>query len=85
MSYGLILHMNDELAKIILTTINRTRHPLTSTEVYERIQKKTTSRISRIQIVKRLEMLEKDKEINGKKIGPGLGTWVWYKREKRRR
>jgi repressor of nif and glnA expression len=67
--------MQNGLSKKILNVIESAGEPLETKEVESKLKK-----FSRTMILYRLNNLRGEGLIKGKRIGPGKGVWIWWKR-----
>lgn len=58
---------------LILKTIENSKEPLETKEIQEKNKK-----ITRTKLLYRLFNLRGENKINGKQIGAGKGTWIWW-------
>ncbi len=65
---------NDLISKII-TLLDRSSEPLETKEIENHFPKE-----SRTKILYRLNRLRGDRLIEGKVVGSGKGTWIWWKK-----
>jgi len=59
--------------------LNRAQEPLSTKEIENRYNSKHDKKITRKKVLYRLQKMARVKAIKGKKVGPGKGTWIWYK------
>lgn len=64
----------DKTAETILSIINNSDEPLETKEIEAKMPEETRTRI-----LYRLRDLRGERLINGKKVGAGKGTWIWWK------
>jgi repressor of nif and glnA expression len=67
--------MQNGLSKKILNVIESAGEPLETKEVESKLKD-----FSRTMILYRLNNLRGEGLIRGKRIGPGKGVWIWWKR-----
>lgn len=67
--------MQNELREKILGVINYATEPLETKEIEEKLKG-----FSRAMILYRLHNLRGEGLIKGKKVGPGKGVWIWWKK-----
>ena len=67
--------MQNGLSKKILQIIESAGEPLETKEVERKLKE-----FSRTMILYRLNNLRGDGLIKGKRVGPGKGVWIWWKR-----
>jgi DNA-binding Lrp family transcriptional regulator len=67
--------MQNGLSKKILQIIESAGEPLETKEVEGKLKE-----FSRTMILYRLNNLRGDGLIKGKRVGPGKGVWIWWKR-----
>jgi hypothetical protein len=67
--------MQNGLSKKILQIIESAGEPLETKEVEGKLKE-----FSRAMILYRLNNLRGDGLIKGKRVGPGKGVWIWWKR-----
>ncbi len=73
----LILRMprdSDSLSRGILKLISQAGEPLETKEIEDLLKKET-----RTKVLYRLNRLRGDSLIEGKAVGSGKGTWIWWK------
>ncbi len=70
----------DRIADVISKVVTKSKEPLETTEVQERVNEALGEGISRSKLVYRLNDLRGEGEISGKSIGSGKGVWIWWKR-----
>lgn len=68
------MRSKDQIAETILIIINNCDEPLETKDIEMKIPKET-----RTKILYRLRDLRGEGLINGKKIGAGKGTWIWWR------
>lgn len=68
--------MQNGLSKKILQIIESVGEPLETKEVEGKLRE-----FSRTMILYRLNNLRGDGLIKGKRVGPGKGVWIWWKRQ----
>lgn len=68
------MRSKDKIAETILIIINNSEEPLETKDIEMKIPEET-----RTKILYRLRDLRGEGLINGKKIGAGKGTWIWWK------
>lgn len=68
--------MQKELTKKILEVIRYASEPLETKEIEEKLRG-----FSRAMILYRLQNLRGEGLIKGKKVGPGKGAWIWWKKD----
>jgi len=73
------MHKEDRVRSLILEIIQSARAPLETPEVIELVCKQIST--TRTIIFKRLTNLRGDGLINGKHIGSGKGTWIWWRKD----
>lgn len=67
--------MQNGISKKILHVIESAGEPLETKEVESKLKE-----FSRTMILYRLNNLRGEGLIKGKRIGPGKGVWIWWKR-----
>jgi len=68
--------MQNDLTRKILEIIELAGQPLETKEVEEKLKD-----FSRAMILYRLHNLRGEGIIKGKRVGPGKGVWIWWKRQ----
>lgn len=68
----------DPLEELIEQIITDAHDPLETTEVIAGVRDEL-GLVSRSKVLYRLNNLRAEKEIAGKAVGSGKGTWIWYK------
>jgi len=68
--------MENELAEKILEVISSATEPLETKEIEEKLKG-----ASRAMILYRLHNLRGEGLIKGKRVGPGKGAWIWWKKD----
>ena len=74
MLVGMLMRERDKTTETILNIINSSDEPFETKEIEAKIPKET-----RIKIIYRLKDLRGERLINGKKVGAGKGTWIWWR------
>lgn len=74
MFVGVLVKSKDKIAERILIVINNSDEPLETKDIEMKIPEET-----RTKILYRLMNLRGEGLINGKKIGAGKGTWIWWR------
>lgn len=69
---------DDNLTKVIAEVINKSKEPLETTEVLEMTVTKSGADVTRPVLFYRLNNLRAEGEIQGKQVGSGKGTWIWW-------
>ncbi len=67
--------MQNELAKKVMEVIRTATEPLETKEIEEKLKD-----FSRAKILYRLHNLRGEGLIKGKRVGPGKGAWIWWKK-----
>lgn len=73
------MQRGDRIRDLILQIIQSADSPLETPEVITRVREHTNT--TRTIIFKRLTDLRGDGLINGKHVGSGKGTWIWWKKD----
>jgi hypothetical protein len=73
----------DPLEQLIEQIIGNSDTPLETVEVIASVRDKL-GQVSRSKVLYRLNNLRAEKEIAGKAVGSGKGTWIWYGARKKR-
>lgn len=68
--------MENELSEEILNVIKNTAEPLETKEVTEAVSYENATRTK---VIERLKNLRGERKIEGKRVGPGKGVWIWWK------
>lgn len=71
----------DPLEELIEQIISNSDDPLETIEVIAGVRDRL-GKVSRSKVLYRLNNLRADKEIVGKAVGSGKGTWIWYSSRK---
>jgi hypothetical protein len=64
----------DVISQKILEVVNKSDEPLETIEIIDNLKTST-----RMKILYRLYHLRGDQLLNGKQVGSGKGTWIWWK------
>jgi len=67
--------MQNELTTKILEIVNSVNEPLETKEIEAKLKG-----FSRVMILSRLHNLRGEGLIKGKRVGPGKGVWIWWKK-----
>lgn len=67
---------SDRISERIISLINSSKEPLETIEIIKQVN------ASRVKTLYRLYILRGDGIINGKQVGSGKGTWIWWKNER---
>ena len=68
--------MQNKLTEKIFEAISSATEPLETKEIEERLKG-----FSRATILYRLHNLRGEGLIKGKRVGPGKGAWIWWKKD----
>jgi len=63
----------DPVSTLILNLLEKADEPLETREI-----EKILSKITRVKILYRLNLLRGEGKIKGKNVGSGKGAWIWW-------
>ncbi len=72
--------MNDDLSEQIYKIIKKSKEPYETKEVIEKLDRKDATRVK---VLDRLKNLRGERKIEGKRVGPGKGAWIWWTKEQK--
>lgn len=68
--------MKNKLSEEILNVIKNAEDPLETKEVTGLLDRENATRTK---VIERLKDLRGERKIEGKRVGPGKGVWIWWK------
>ena len=74
-----MIENTDNIRKTILEIIKNADRPLETKDVGEQVMK-ILKDVTRTKLFYRLTNLRGDGLVNGRRIGPGKGVWIWWRK-----